>query len=207
MLINFSGSFEKKDGFLTHIAKSKMRTEASLFSKKKKDKAMKVIDKMEASYEFFSDDVKKSRVLPNNLFTNYLHDTTHQDIKGGVLSVFTDHSIVDTLKGDYVRLNTKIMNCLSDYYPLLTDDTEVFKSNLQDIAGKPRPVRIFSIANIDFTQHKCLFQIILIDPFHLVIPSEHGGLNSREMEQQAFKHNAKNDICMTTYVQGIQSQR
>ncbi|MBD8839504.1 hypothetical protein IFU39_16960 [Paenibacillus sp. CFBP 13594] len=184
-----------------------MKTEVSVFSKKKKQQAMKVIEKMEASYEFYSDEVKKSKKLPDSYFTNFLHESTKQEVKGGVISVFTDHSIVDTLKGDYVRLNTKIINCLRQYYPSLTDNKEVFKSNLQDIAGNPRPVRIFSIADIDLSQHKCLFQIILIDPFHLVIPSDHGGLNSREMEQQAFNSNSRNEVCMSTYVENMQRQR
>lgn len=205
-LINFSSSFEKKDGFLSQIAKKKMKTEISLFSAKKHKQAMKVIDKMDAEFEFYSDEVKISKKLPQSYFTNFLHISTKEEIKSGIHSIFSDQSIVDTLKGDYVRLNSKIQDCLKMYYPSLNDESEVFKSNMQDVAGKPKPVRIFSIADIDFSQHKATFKIILIDPFHLVIPSDFGKMNSREMEKSVFANNVGNELCMSVYVANLKSQ-
>lgn len=200
---SFFDSFEKRPGQLTFIAKEKMKSEGFLSSTRKRKKFQREVEKIKPDIDFLNADVKKSMQLPEHLFTNFLSHKTDQDIKTGVFEVINNPSVADSKKVDKVRMNKKIIECIRLYYEDLDEDSILFKSNLFDAIGSSKPVRIFTIPEFDPSIPKATYKIVLIDPFHLVIPSEYRDKSKLEMESDTYRKNSDNQLCMFEYVKTI----
>ncbi|WP_138752749.1 hypothetical protein [Paenibacillus sinopodophylli] len=152
---------------------------------------------------YYNEDVKKSKINQDIKFTNYVSNRTDQEIKIRIQELADNPSVI-TSHADIVNRNTKIDQCLALYVNLVADpQLGVFKTNLQNTLGTRTMVRVFSVADLvtqDDGKLKALFRIVLIDPFHLVIPSEHQGVSKEIVEQRTFNDNRSNTICMSEWM-------
>ncbi|MNW48901.1 hypothetical protein D3C74_262910 [compost metagenome] len=201
--VSFKDSFRPKGSFERLISN---KFEGSFVSESnKKGRFKNEVSGITPEISFFSNDVKKSKNLTENKFTNFLSNSTEQLIKTCIYDIFDNPNIIDTPNADAVRFtDPKILNCLKLYHATVSEECLIIKSNLIDEVGLPKPVRVFSIVEMQHTpEPKATSKILLIDPFHLVIPSEHGGQAKRVVEEQTFLKNKDNRICMNNYVKEI----
>lgn len=196
---DFNGSFRPKGHFET-LVRNKLESDGFIQSGKKRNKAKKDFAQISPSFGFFNQDVKKSRTLDIHMFTNYLSESTSQSIKTSVYDIFENPGIIDTPNADAVRFNhPKIEECLKLYIDIIPADCLILKSNLIDEIGVPKPIRVFSLMMLDPVELKATYLIILIDPFHLVIPSEFEGRAKDVVEREIYEFNKNNQLCMNDY--------
>jgi hypothetical protein len=160
-------------------------------------------DELTSDFEFYSDDVKRSKKLPDHKFTNYISTTVHQDIRMRLHALVEQPSIIEA-RATSVDRNNKVDRCL-ELYVDLSQETEprLFKSTLETATGVPTTVRVFSKADLikkDSGKFKAVFRIVLIDPFHLVIPSAHLGMTKEQMEDATYRQHQNNAKCMSDWL-------
>lgn len=157
-------------------------------------------EELSPDFEFYNEKVKRSQNLNEYKFTNYISKNISPDIKLRIQELASDLTIVQN-DVEPVRRNDKIDKCLGLYIDLSQEtDPYLFKSRLRTSVGVLTPVRVFTKADLvrrDDGKNKALFRIVLIDPFHLVIPSEHDGMTKEQMEDRVFKQNMNNKDCMS----------
>ena len=161
-----------------------------------------VEEELVSDFAFYSEDVKRSKILPDYKFTNYVSANVSQDVKIRFQELASDPSIIQD-RASGVDRNIKIDKCIALYVNLGNEDPLIFKSTLHTSVGVPTTVRVFSKVDLvrqDSGKNKALFRIILIDPFHLVIPSQHKGIEKGIMEDQVFNENRNNTICMSEWL-------
>ncbi|MFZ3590004.1 hypothetical protein ACOI1C_12165 [Bacillus sp. DJP31] len=101
-------------------------------------------------------------------------------------------------------INEKIKKCIGLYFDITNEeDSVIFKSQLLDSLGNQTGVRVYAVAdvNVDDDHPRAEYKIVLIDPFHLVIPSEfrdprRGRLTKSQMEAEVYNKNIQNNISM-----------
>ncbi|QLG38719.1 hypothetical protein HW560_11780 [Paenibacillus sp. E222] len=198
--VDFGASIRPK-GCFDVLTKNKFESDGFLQSGKKNSKLKKQLDKITPTFEFLNSDAKKSKSLPEHMFTNFLTDLTPGTIKTSIFDIFDNPSIVDTPNAGVVRLTKpKIEACLNLYLDPLPENAYIVKSNLIDALGQPKHIRVFTIMEfVTEPDLKAIYKIILIDPFHLVIPSKHGEKSKEEMEHDTYNHNRDNVLCMNDY--------
>lgn len=175
--------------FMISLAKDKMAAKGFV------DSAEQFIPEI----QFLSEDVKTSKHNAEWRFTNFLRRDTSEDIRQRILAVMRD-PFVATRYVDTVRINDRIKNCLSLYVDALEQDVLIFKSDIRDaMTSRQAGVRVFTILDLpgNNPDAKVHFKIILIDPFHLVITSQHDGLGKTEMERLSYNSNRGNTICIS----------
>ncbi|WNF35220.1 hypothetical protein RJD24_12150 [Bacillaceae bacterium IKA-2] len=161
-----------------------------------------ITDEYKTEFNFYNNNVKKSRINKDLLFTNYLSNRTPRDITDILYQFHQDPSIIERGKIDQVRLNrSKIKQCLSIYYELQEEEEEyVFKANIETLSAQKIEVRIYCVVDLDSESKHINVNIITIDPFHLVIPSDHRGEDKLVVEKRTFDSNSQNKICISNYL-------
>ena len=149
--------------------------------------------------QFFSEEVKTSKHNEDIKFTNFLNRATPEITKQLVRSVMQNPYIVAG-RPDNVRITDKVKNCISLYATDIDDDPLVWKSDIRDASDQQKAVRVYTMFYLpdNDPNAKPLFNIVIIDPFHLVIPSEYKGMTKVEMEHQVYNENRSNSICIST---------
>lgn len=191
---------EKKFARFSHLdIFANKKFEASGFEKSVKE--------IKSSINFLGKHVKESKKLDDDMFTNYLSPKTHHSITTRIHDLFMDPTIINNIRvGEIDVINEKIKKCVGLYFSINEEDTIIFKSQLLDSLGNQTGVRVYAIAdvNIDDEHPRAEYKIVLIDPFHLVIPSEHydskrGRLLKSQMEKETYNNNMHNKISMHEY--------
>lgn len=173
-----------------------------LFAKRKFESEgfTKSVKSIKSNIEFLNDDVKKSVLSSEHLFTNYLSEHTPASISNRIIELFDNPSIVNNVRTDNVDINDKVRNCINLYHNISEDDNPVIiKSQLSDQFNEQVGVRVYIIVDIAEDGEKAEFKIVLIDPFHLVIPSKDKGKSKEIVEKENFHLNKNNRICMNDY--------
>lgn len=201
--ISFNDSFRPK-GVFSKIAENKFESEGFIKSTKK-GKIKKGFQEQTPSIQLLSHDVRKSKKLHEYSFTNFLHNSTDQEVKSCVFDIIDNPSIIDTPNASEVTINEKINECLKLYINPIPVGALIIKSNLVDALGVNRPVRVYSIMEFktDNGSFKAESRIVLIDPFHLVIPSQHKGKPKDVVEREVYAANQNNQLCINDYVNQI----
>ncbi|GIP60598.1 hypothetical protein [Paenibacillus woosongensis] len=197
--ISFGDSFRPKGSFTVIAQKKLLESNGFKESARKKGSFKKDADKLRPEISFLNDDVKKSNKLHDYYFTNFISSKTEQSIKTCIYDIYSDPNVVDTPNASEVTINKKIQECLKLYLPQVPVGALIIKSNLIDGLGAPKPFRVFSIMEFQHNPPKAISKIVLIDPFHLVIPSQHNGKQKRTVESEVYKSNMNNHICMYDY--------
>lgn len=160
----------------------------------------------EHDFAFYNEDVKKSKNISKVKFTNFVKDSISSDLKARIQELSNDPTIIKS-NAVTVDMNPKIHECIEQYAKIdLHSEPLIFKSSLRDMLGNPTTVRIFSKVDIvykDDGHKKALFRIVLIDPFHLVIPSAHNGKSKEAMEEQVYNEHRGNVKCISEWLKSI----
>jgi conserved hypothetical protein len=150
-----------------------------------------------SNYRFYSTDTTKSIKLPQNRFTNFLNENQISDYKTRILPFLNDLKQLSYTKNAQilsVYLNKDIREIFLRY--IQQSDIDKFeldfkKYNILDAFELPTAYRIFFYKDIDRNE----YVIFLIDPHHLVIPDK------MTKEQNTYKKNENNNICISTFHQ------
>lgn len=150
-----------------------------------------------SNYRFYSTDTTKSIKLPQNRFTNFLNENQIGDYKTKILPFLNDLKQLSYTKNAQilsVYLNKDIREIFLRY--IQQSDIDKFeldfkKYNILDAFELPTAYRIFFYKDIDRNE----YVIFLIDPHHLVIPDK------MTKEQNTYKKNENNNICISTFHQ------
>lgn len=150
-----------------------------------------------SNYRFYSTDTTKSIKLPQNRFTNFLNENQIGDYKTRILPFLNDLKQLSYTKNAQilsVYLNKDIREIFLRY--IQQSDIDKFeldfkKYNILDAFELPTAYRIFFYKDIDRNE----YVIFLIDPHHLVIPDK------MTKEQNTYKKNENNNICISTFHQ------
>lgn len=166
----------------------------------------KKVESIESNIDFLDDNIKKSVLSEDNLFTNYLSENTPVSITGRIGELFDNPTIINNIRVDTVNMTDKVKNCISLYNDISEEENpEVFKSQLLDPFGEQTGVRVYVVVLTVEIGKKAEYKIVLIDPFHLVIPSEYDGRKKEIVERENFELNRNNTTCMTEYMSSIYS--
>lgn len=153
-------------------------------------------------FELHNENVKHSKRIDELQFTNYLSNTTESAKRDKIAELGYDLSYIDNDKGDQVRLNDRIKSCLALYIDQIEIDENIFKIDLSSFYSGQTGVRIFvkcEVSRNDEGQFKAAYKIIMIDPFHLVIPSQFNGFTKEYVMNKTFRENIGNNLCISTY--------
>jgi hypothetical protein len=155
------------------------------------------VGKIQSNIDFLGNHIKKSTMSRDLMFTNYLSPRTPVEITARISELFDDPTIINNVRAGNVDLNEKILNCIKLYHDEIDENEVVFKSQLADAFGNQSGVRVYAIVEVDKEELKAIYNIVLIDPFHLVIPSQHDGRSKEQMERETFNNNHQNRMCMS----------
>lgn len=198
--LDFGSSFKPK-GNLTLLAQSEFKGKHFPNSAKKIKTFQKKMNEIRPIIEYYDESIKKSRKDEATLFTNYLSPSAKSSIKTTIYDIMSNPSLIDSPHGDVVRMTDKVKQCIESYIGTIPQNSRIIKSNLIDAVGNPKEVRVFSLMTfVDEPEFRAISKIVLIDPFHLVIPSEHNGKKKEVVEREAFQQNKENSLCMLDYV-------
>jgi hypothetical protein len=110
---------------------------------------------------------------------------------------------VNSVDLNEVVMNNRVLSCLSLYDDFVTDETLYVKQNLKSISGSATPIRLyFKFDKISVHEDEVGYSLslVLIDLFHLVIPSDHNGLSAEKMLKKTFHDNVNNMECISDYI-------
>jgi hypothetical protein len=161
----------------------------------------KSIKSISPKIEFYSREVKSSKRIPEHKFTNFIRRDTKSDIKVRIQDLVSDPLLIADKVNQVNVSNEKIRSCINLYCDINADDEElIFKSDIQGLLQLQDGVRVYSKLELSFENDEpnATYQIILIDPFHLVIPSELNGKPKDQVETEVYNVNAGNGICIST---------
>lgn len=139
-------------------------------------------------------------------FTNYISSHISSDIQIRITELSENLNIIRNFDLDPVNFNNSritdiIALCVEGFNPEELEDDSIMKVSLKDSFGENNGVRVYLIIN----NHLDLIEILLIDPFHLLIPSKHRVkrgrsrgkfYTSQEMLEKNFRENRNNDISL-----------
>lgn len=161
--------------------------------------------KKEKEVKLFSEDIIKSVNNKSLKFTNHYSSLTSFEILKRVEDLSDDLTVIRTLPMTTVEFNddriTKIIQLyIEDFAPKELNEDVVMKVSLVDSFGLQDGVRIYFIMNETFDA----YEIILIDLYHLVIPSNHTTRNKKritkkEMLNRTYEKNINNEKCISDY--------
>jgi hypothetical protein len=158
------------------------------------------------TFEFHSELVKKSINSKEYKFTNFLSNKTNHSITSRIQELAEDPSILNNDSVMTVNMNEKIKSCINLYCEIDSDDNPIiYKSELRDIFGTRNSLRIFCMIDIVMVENspKAINKIVLIDPFHLVIPSQHNGMTKEKAEAYVYRENSGNTLCLSKYISWV----
>lgn len=160
----------------------------------------------EREVRVYSEQVLKSKKNHSLKFTNFLPKKATTEVIIRLYDLRKNPNIVRELDMEPVTFSDKriekiIRLFIDDFEQEDLEDEQVAKVTMKDTLGKTSPVRVYFIFN-----HKLrVYEIILIDLYHLVIPSKHpnkkGKLMSKErVLEKNYRTNEYNNVCISKYL-------
>jgi hypothetical protein len=200
--ISFQSSFNRKSSLFS-LASKKFESDGFIDSTKRGRRFEKDLSRITPDIDFYSVDVMRSKASHDHQFTNFIKHSTDQAIKTGIFDILTNPGVIESSRAGEVEMKPEILACLNLYVNPMPQGAIVLKCNMTDSLGNPKSVRVFVLMILQSEPLKMIYRIILVDPFHLVIPSLHNGMTKDEMKRTMYNENRDNKICMYDYVQSI----
>ncbi|WP_079475630.1 hypothetical protein [Marinococcus halophilus] len=153
---------------------------------------------------FANEYVKRSEFDEDIKFTNHISRSTDRAKIDSVKKLFLDANAIDTDGTEVQLTDPKIEKCIGLYYQMDDEDKDnVFKAHLTLSSDNESGVRVFGIASLRETEDKAKLsiKIVVIDLFHLVIPSRYNGYSKEEAERVNFNQNRSNRICISSLIE------
>lgn len=162
--------------------------------------------KEEKKVTLYNDEAVISKFDQSLKFTNYLSVKMESSISMRLEELGQDLSLVKET-GSFEPINfskeriTNIINLyLIDFNPGELEEDKVMKVSLRDSFGKKEGVRVYFILNNSLD----VYEIILIDVFHLLIPSRHRDKKGRvfdadKMMNVTFEEHRNNKECISDF--------
>lgn len=153
-------------------------------------------------FELLSEDSKTSKNEPSLHFTNFIGKKTDQNNIANVIKLFDDLTSLQSKQLTAVNLMdrvTKIFELYNYQEPNEQLETNVAKADLKDGLGNQQGVRIYFTFEHEVKEKEWLIhtKIILIDLYHLVIPSRHGKLTADKAKTINYDINRHNNECLS----------
>lgn len=154
----------------------------------------------------YNESVIQSKLNERYKFTNYYSDRTDAEIMNRLDALSSDLNIIkecdleDTINFNDDRIAEIIKLFITDFDVNDLEADEVGKVSLKDSFGKNTGVRVYFIVD----SLKLEYKVILIDIFHLVIPSQHTTKKGRKMDREkmlntTFNENRSNNKCISDF--------
>ena len=144
-------------------------------------------------------------------FTNYLHKGASTEILHRLN--FLKCNLQDIVAMDNtshvggIESNDRLRAILKLYLPDSIDpyySDYVYKVSMKDAFGASTSVRVYGLYEpyelkpIDSVKYR--FSVFLIDPWHLVIPSAHKGVNTDKYLENTYRENRQNRLCLSNFL-------
>lgn len=149
---------------------------------------------------FFNREVTKSKRCEKLKFTNFLSNSPGTEVYR-LESLVYDVSVLNNMRTSSVRFNNKritdILNLnLIDFNPRALNDDSIVKVDLRNEFNQQDGVRIY----VYMDTKNGAYDIIMIDLFHLVIPSKHKKKNKHTVLNETYKINQHNKQCISSFI-------
>ncbi|MEB9507246.1 hypothetical protein P4J13_25275 [Bacillus anthracis] len=169
------------------------------------DKFLSTTKEPKIIFELLSEDSKKSKRLDSDHFTNFIGLKTHYNILKRVEEIFNNLYIIQTKEISSVNLKDRIKKILSQYhYQPSTEEleTDVVKVDLKGSLGVQDGVRVFLTFSHGNEKDEWVIyaKIIMVDLYHLVIPSQYQGMTAERAKKHNFNQNRANNTCISDYL-------
>lgn len=167
--------------------------------------------KKEKEVRWFNSKSIESISIPDIQFTNFLSHEKNSEVIERINFFISD---IDYLKGNYngsnvidfndnrnkLRLQKIMESYIGDFeYSKLKDDS-IRKISIKDRLGMSETVRVYFMLTNSFDA----YEIIMIDPHHLVIPSKKDVKGKKQKKNrltqlnQTYSYNENNNVCIST---------
>ncbi|NIK12887.1 hypothetical protein [Alkalibacillus almallahensis] len=145
----------------------------------------------------------KSKYNSDLEFTNFYREDTDQKLKKRINELSEDFSV--TLKGetrgvefDKDRIKEILELFVGEFHEDDLSEDEIVKVRLYDPFGYPTEIRVYLTLDTSDLDNK-VYYVLMVDLFHLVIPSSHNGKQSEVVKQETFEHNKDNNKCISEF--------
>lgn len=149
---------------------------------------------------FFNREVTRSKQSEKLKFTNFLSSSPGNEFYR-LESLVNDVSVLNNMKTDTVNFNNKritdILNLnLFDFNPRALNDDSIVKVDLRNEFNQQDGVRIY----VYMDTNSGAYDIIMVDLFHLVIPSKHKKKDKHTVLNETYRKNERNDQCISSVI-------
>ncbi|MFB4260538.1 hypothetical protein ACE106_15450 [Shouchella clausii] len=201
--VSFQSSFSTKKTENLFLSSERDKFKTSVL----KTKSLQDMDDLDIL--FFDERVKASKKLERELFTNFLNNKTDRDVIAKIVHIFNDPFYLKNSSIDGISMTEKLHSCINEYVPINYEEAYIFKANVKGSLGDKSPLRVYLYLEVTPTAKQEELNkrlgIILLDPFHLAIPSRHKEgkkhYTKEEMEKITYNRNKNNVKCMTALIE------
>jgi hypothetical protein len=197
-----------RESMLDDLFTKSLKPQNDLLERKKRSFSERHQDKFKPEkkkeVKFYNEQTIKSVHNKDLKFTNFFSGKTKCNVLQRLYELSKDLSVIRSLSPTTVNFNRKriaqiIKLYIDDFDPKDLEEDKVMKVTLEDSLGQQDGVRLYFLLNKTFDA----YEIILIDLFHLVIPSKHrkkGRMIDREsMLNITYNQNKNNNKCISCY--------
>jgi hypothetical protein len=156
-------------------------------------------------FELLSADSNKSKIDRPLHFTNFISTRTNHNILFRLEEIFRDLRVLQSKEITSVDLRDRIIQILNLYNFQPSGDqveTDVVKVDVKGVLGVQDGVRVFLTFDHQMVEDEYIIfsKIILVDLYHLVIPSHFQGRTPERAKVHSFNQNLGNNICISNYL-------
>jgi hypothetical protein len=156
-------------------------------------------------FELLSGDSYKSKQDHSLCFTNFISDRTDYVTLARLEELFKDLSSIQSHQLNSVNMKERIENILSLYHFQNSEDlveSKVMKADLKGSLSNQDGVRAYFTFDHEVVEGEWIAktQVIMIDLFHLVIPSKHKGKTADRSMRDTYHTNMNNKTCMSAFL-------
>lgn len=155
-----------------------------------------------SKFQYLDDSIKRSKTNKSVKFTNYISNAKTEYIKMCLQKLNEDLNVILESEGVLkpITVNTRFKNCLSLYLEEVEEQDSFMQSDIRDSAGGQVGVRIYFRLDLD-EESMPVYVIVLIDPHHLVFPTDYRGKSKSKVVDEKYKANAGQGHCMSRYLE------
>lgn len=159
--------------------------------------------KKEKEIRFFNEQSITSKESKQDKFTNFLYEDTDILILERIMSFLSDITMLKDLNSTTVsfkndekaeRISNIIKLYISDFEISSKDEDRIRKAPIVSRLNTNENVRVYFMINDNFDT----YEIILIDPFHLVIPSDYKKKKAKQVLNETYNANQYNGECISS---------
>lgn len=156
----------------------------------------------EKEIRFFNDKSLLSDESKSDKFTNFISDKTDSLIIERLATFLSDVSMLADLPASEVSFNqhnsSRVLNIIKMYIPDLDIDAleedSIMKAPIISNLNTNENVRVYFMMD----PRVKAYEIILFDPYHLVIPSKFKKKNAKQMMEETYTKHKGNQICISS---------